>query len=199
MEGKKPRQRLSAASRRAQILDEATRLIGERGYYGFGLRELGERCGIGNAGLLHHFGSKEGLLIALLQDRDVRDRHSLELALPDSNESRTCTLERLRELFRAAMVRNRSQPELIRLYAILQAEALNEDHPAFDYFRTRETAFLDQVAPLLEAHTPHPRSTARQLLALMLGLEQQWLRSSQQFDLVAEWDRAVPNLLLNAC
>lgn len=188
------RERRPVSERRQQILDEASRLIGERGYYGFGLRELGMRCELGNAGLLHHFGSKEGLLIALLEDRDARDRHSLGLSQLNGG-SGTPNLDDLRALMRAAMVRNCSQPELIRLYAILQAEALNEEHPAFHYFCTRETNFLDQLAPMLSAHVPEPRSTARQLLALMLGLEQQWLRSGQTIDLIAEWDCAMASLL----
>src|ERR1700751_3581873 len=67
------RVRAKPEDRRAQILDEATKLIGQRGYYGFGIRELAQRCEITDAGLLHHCGSKEKLLIAVLEARDRRD------------------------------------------------------------------------------------------------------------------------------
>jgi len=40
------------------------------------------------------------------------------------------------------------------------------------------------------------RRAARQLLALMSGLEEQWLRSDHAFDGVAEWDSGVELLLL---
>lgn len=190
------KQRQNVEDRRQQILEEATLLIGERGYYGFGLRELGQRCGLGNAGLLHHFGSKEGLLIALLAHRDARDRECIGLArLEEEICSSTTTLEDVRGMLRAAVVRNCAQPELIRLYAVLQAEALNEAHPAFEFFLAREVGIVEGLRLHLSDYVSEPESTARQVLAAMLGLEQQWLRSGQSFDLVEEWDR-VADLLL---
>lgn len=176
-------------------MEEAARLIGERGYYGFGLRELGQRCGLGNAGLLHHFGSKEGLLIALLADRDLRDRECIGLSRLEEKSSGALTLKDLRGLLHAAAVRNCAQPELIRLYAILQAEALNEDHPAFEFFLSREAGIVDGLTRQLIGHVPNPSSTARQLLAAMLGLEHQWLRSGQRFELVTEWNLLMDRLL----
>lgn len=144
--------------------------------------------------MLHHFGSKEGLLIALLEDRDAKDRVSIGFSkLDDSLDA--LTLKEVRDLLNAAVVRNCAQPELIRLYAILQAEALNAEHPAYEFFHVREMAFIDKVAGFVSSHVSEPRSTARQLLALMLGLEQQWLRSGQAFDLVVEWERSVGLIL----
>src|ERR1700741_5612700 len=66
------RVRAKPENRRAQILDEAIRLIGERGYNRFTIQELAQRCQLSNPGLLHYFGSKEDLLVALLEDRDRR-------------------------------------------------------------------------------------------------------------------------------
>jgi hypothetical protein len=40
----------------------------------------------------------------------------------------------------------------------------------------------------------HPGSMARQLLALMSGLEEQWLRDPDSMDLVQEWDRAMETI-----
>jgi hypothetical protein len=48
---------------------------------------------------------------------------------------------------------------------------------------------------LVAPHVAEPRSTARQIHALMDGLSLQWLREKQAFDLVAEWDRAIAMLL----
>lgn len=190
------RQRQNADERRQQILEEASFLIGERGYYGFGLRELGQRCGLGNAGLLHHFGSKEGLLIALLAYRDMRDSEVMGLGrFGEKDCGPPLALDDLRAMLRAAVVRNCTQPELIRLYALLQSEALNETHPAFEFFLSREVGIVEGLRRHLLGHVPEPRSTARQILAAMLGLEQQWIRSGQAFDLVTEWDRAAERLL----
>src|ERR1700740_714871 len=84
----KPRVRAKPDDRRAQILDEATRLIGQRGYYGLGIRELSLRCQLTDAGLLHYFGSKEKLLTALLEDRDRRDAEivAMRAGLADTRE-----------------------------------------------------------------------------------------------------------------
>ena len=39
-----------------------------------------------------------------------------------------------------------------------------------------------------------PGSVARQLLALMSGLEEQWLHDPGTMDLVQEWDRAMQTI-----
>jgi AcrR family transcriptional regulator len=183
--------------RREQILDQAMRLIGERGYYGFGIKELAQRCGLGNAGLLHHFGSKERLLISLLEDRDRKDLAAATsfLGWSRSTAGAPISLPQFRAVLRDTVQRNTRNPELIRLYAVLQAEALNHEHPAHDYFLKREVALLDAFISALSAHVAEPRSVARQLHAQWQGLEQQWLRADQGFDIVGEWERAVAKLL----
>ena len=192
------RPRFNAEVRREQILNEAIRIIGECGYNGFSIQELAQRCQLTNAGLLYHFGSKDQLLIALLQDRDRRDTVSLtsmtELASYHAAHGDT-SMKTVLKLLRAIVQRNSEQPELVRLYTALHAEALNETHPARDYFAQREMATIDAFAQMIGAHVEQPRSTARQLLALMSGLEAQWLRVGQSFDLVAEWDLGVAKLL----
>ena len=55
--------------RRARILDETLRIVSERGYHGFGIQELAERCGLTKPGLLHHFGSRGELLLAISMTR----------------------------------------------------------------------------------------------------------------------------------
>jgi hypothetical protein len=41
----------------------------------------------------------------------------------------------------------------------------------------------------------HPDSLARQVLALMGGLEDQWLRDLAAVNLVREWDRAMDTVI----
>lgn len=195
---KRKRVRGKPEDRREQILAEATRLIGERGYYGFSIHELGQRCQLSNPGLLHYFGSKERLLIALLEDRDRRDAEVVTTAVglaPHEPLEAELTLKQVVDVLHATVVRNSTQPELVRLYAVLQAEAMNEGHPAHEYFLAREAAGLDAYARLVAPYVPEPLSMARHLAGLMLGLEQQWVRAGQTFDLVAEWDRAAARLL----
>jgi AcrR family transcriptional regulator len=191
------RERLDRELRREQILEEATRIISQRGYNGFAIQELARRCGITNAGLLHYFESKERLLIGVLEDRDRRDLaavHSIA-GLTGLESPGDFSLAELLKVLRAIVERNSTQLELVRLHVVLRAEALNQAHPARQYFLEREAAALLAFARMAAPHVAEPQSTARQLLALMSGLEEQWLRADHGFDLVAEWDRGVALLL----
>lgn len=184
--------------RRRLILDHATSIVSERGYNGFGLQELAQRCGLTKPGLLHHFPSKEDLLIAVLRDRDQRDEIAVVAATWDmarTGDAGHLSLPQVRDTFRAIVARNSTQAELVRLYAILRGEALNPQHPAFDYFNQRESAVRTLFSQMIAPHVANPPAIARQLMALMLGLEMQWLRDEQSFDLVAEWDHALAALL----
>jgi AcrR family transcriptional regulator len=195
------RERLDGELRRAQILEGATRIISQQGYNGFAVQELARRCGITNAGVLHYFGTKEGLLIALLEDRDRRDAaavHTLA-ALTGHEDHGGMSLDKLLQVLHAIVARNSVQPEFVRLYAVLRAEALNHAHPARRYFIEREAVVLDAFARMVAPHVATPHATARQLLAVMSGLEDQWLRADHGLDLIAEWDCGVARVLsLNA-
>ena len=191
------RERLDGALRREQILEMATSIISQRGYNGFAIQELARQCGITNARLLYYFGTKERLLIALLEDRDRRDAAAVcsIAGLTGQETPAELSLDELLKVLRAIVERNSIQPELVRLFAVLRAEALSQAHPARQYFADREAATLDKFARLVAPHVAEPISTARQLLAFMSGLEEQWLRAAHGFDLVAEWDRGVSRLL----
>jgi AcrR family transcriptional regulator len=61
---------------RRTILDSALHLFSERGYEGVGVAELCEASGITKPTLYHYFGSKRGLLDAIVAERGepLRDR-----------------------------------------------------------------------------------------------------------------------------
>jgi AcrR family transcriptional regulator len=185
--------------RRRLILEQAATIVSECGYNGFGLQELAARCGLTKPGLLHHFPSKEALLIAVLRDRDRRDEIAVVAATRAHTSAQTLlscpSLSGVRETLHAIVSRNSTQPELVRLYAVLRAEALSPSHPAHDYFNAREAAARDLFAQMLSPHVADPPATARHLMALMLGLEMQWLRDGLSFDLIEAWDDAVSALL----
>lgn len=190
------RDRRRPDERRSQILDEAARLIAQKGYYGFVVRECAERCGITEPGLLHHFGSKEKLLIAVLERRDRIDAEFIAAKTETSpGDRRPLTRSQVLALLRTIVAYNSTKPELARLYVILKAEALNATHPAYGYFMTRQAAVLASFAQMLTPHVSDPAASAIELVALMQGLEQEWLRTGLGFDLVAAWDRAAGRLL----
>ncbi len=186
---KPKRLRLPAEQRRAQIVDVATRLIGERGYWGVSLQDIAGECGISDTAVLHYFGTKEGLLLSVLERRDECDREALAelLGVPVDE-----LYDRLPEIplldFCAALVaRNSTQPEIVALYAILDAEALQPDHPAHDYFEARERRVLASFAAVRSDLDLPPEQRARFVLSLMDGLQLRWLRNRDGFDPVEEW------------
>lgn len=189
------RRRMPPELRRQQILDAAIRLIGKLGYHGFTVQKLAQACDLTNGGLLHYFGSKELLLVAMLQERDRREAAIIPAGLAFEPAQTGYSRVEAQRVFHAIVARSTAQPELLRLLTVLQSEALNREHPAHDYFLRRETMVLAEFANLLAGLTDDPRRTARKIRALIGGLEQQWLRANQDFDLVAECDEAIAALL----
>lgn len=91
--------------------------------------------------------------------------------------------------------RNASQPEIVRLFAVLQAESLTPDHPAHAYFVARQQRILDEITALAKAAggPAPPETTARRVMALMDGVQLQWLRSPGS-DLIQLWADTVGDL-----
>ncbi|GGM61397.1 TetR/AcrR family transcriptional regulator [Dactylosporangium sucinum] len=187
--GRRERSRLPAAQRRERIIAAATALVAERGFWGLSMQDVADDCGLTVPGLLHHVGSKDGLLVAVLEHRDAEDGRSLEAALGVPPEEAG-----LRELCAALVRRNAAQPEIVRLFAVLAAESLAPDHPAHDYFVARQRTVLDALADAAEGACADPEALARLVMATMDGLQLVWLRDPGTYDLVAMWEEAAAAL-----
>ena len=177
------RSRLPVAERRRQIVEVTTRLIAERGFWGLSMQDVADDCGLTVPGLLHHVGSKDGLLLAVLDHRDVEDKRAVAEQAPGT----------LRETCAAVVRRNASQPEIVRLFAVLEAESLTPDHPAHDWFGARQQRTVAELTALAST-AAQPEVLARQIVALMDGLQLQWLRCPSTVDLEAEWEAAAVRL-----
>lgn len=184
--------------RRAQVIDETVRIIGERGYHGFTVQELAKRCGLSNAGLLYYFASKDELLVAALEELERSEREAVDsithAALRAGPQDREAVLALLGAIVQLGV----SNPENLRLDIVLRAEAMDSSHPAYEVFRKRDRDVLNLLTKVLTGYAPEPRRTARRVYAVMDGLGEQWLRSNKSFDLVDEIISAVlvlaPNL-----
>ena len=188
------RSREDATVRRAQIIAEATSLIGRHGYNGFTVQALAARCGLTNAGLLHYFGSKDKLLLALLEELQAEETEVLA-PLVAAAAARPLSRQAIAQLLRTMVARIAARDEMARFAAVLQSEAIDPTHPAHHGFIVRERMALDMFESLVRDVMPDPPATARQLYAMMHGLLQQWLRSGRAFDLVGEWGKAVAMLV----
>ncbi|MGI5238195.1 TetR/AcrR family transcriptional regulator [Dactylosporangium sp. CA-139066] len=181
---RRERSRLPAEQRRRQIIEAATALVAERGFWGLSMQDVADACGLTVPGLLHHVGSKDGLLIAVLEHRDAEDRRAVGDPPPAD----------VRALCAALVRRNATQPEIVRLFAVLAAESLAPDHPAHDYFARRQRTVLESLTELARPVAARPEALARQIVATMDGLQLQWLRAPDETDLVAMWEAAAESL-----
>ncbi|MET7275951.1 TetR/AcrR family transcriptional regulator [Streptomyces flaveolus] len=175
--------RLSKGERtRARILDSATELFSRAGFNAVSLRDIAAHAGLTHAGVLHHFAGKEALLTAVLGHRDRTDAQSVFPGITHPGVPEPVPAERLRMLV-GLVARNSATPGLVALYTKLSAEATDPGHPAHHYFKERYRILREELTLLVEAlraaadppPAVDPAVVARQLLALMDGLQTQWL------------------------
>src|SRR2546426_8290034 len=57
---------MSRADRERQMLDMAEEVFAEQGYHKAAMDEIAERCGVSKPMLYEYFGSKEGLMLAVV-------------------------------------------------------------------------------------------------------------------------------------
>lgn len=122
---------------RELILETALAVIGRRGYGATSLRDIAAEVGMTQAGMLHHFGTKENLLVEVLRQRDAASRAALAEARDDRPDSEPMSVRVAR--------RNAHAPALVHLYVSLQAAAFSPDHPAHGFFRERQLEIHDIV------------------------------------------------------
>jgi len=165
------------------ILIAATSVFAESGYRAGSLRTIGEKVGITDAGILHHFGSKVALLAAVLEWRDER----IAPLLPEAGVSGVETFEGLLRI--ADYIP--TEPGIARLHCTLLAESTDANHPAHDFFvkrydRTRGelvTAFHAAQAKGQLKTGVDPNDAASATLAVMDGLQLQWLLRPDAVDI----------------
>ncbi|WP_425245114.1 TetR/AcrR family transcriptional regulator [Streptomyces sp. NEAU-NA10] len=168
--------RVRSEERRAEIVRAALEVIAERGYRGASLAAVAERVGLTQQGLLHHFPTKDALLVAVLEERDQWD------AVPHT---------RWRVDLLASLVEyNAMRPGIIQTFSALLGESVTEGHPAREYFTERYTQVRSSMAEVLRAEygdrLPNgltPERAAPLLVAVMDGLQYQWLLDPESVDM----------------
>ncbi|MDX2402028.1 TetR family transcriptional regulator [Streptomyces microflavus] len=165
-----------------------------RGYNNASLAEIADRVGLTQAGVLHYFRSKALLLTSVLE---LRDRADIEQLGPDRPQG----LDFLRHLVNTAL-RNAEREGIVRLYAVLSAESVTDDHPAQEYFRDRYDGLRVFVADALREACELPadraditENAANAIIAVMDGLQVQWLLAPDSVDMAASTDLVVTSLL----
>ena len=169
------------AERRQRILDAALQVFAAHGYRAGSMREVARVADMSLSNLMHHFKTKDDLLLALLERRDA-----------DSPGQRTGTNDLVADILTQARW-NQTMPELIALYSVLSAESLTDGHPGRDYFIERFTTvrrgFEEEFAKLHDAGRLRPgvdpHMVAGSITALWDGIQLQRLLQPDQIDVVA--------------
>lgn len=168
--------RTRSGERRAEIVRAALEVIAERGYRGASLAAVAERVGLSQQGLLHHFPTKDALLVAVLEERDKWD------AVPNGSWRV--------DLLASLVEYNAMRPGIIQTFSALLGESVTEGHPAREYFTDRYTRVRASMAVALRTEygdrLPNglsPERTAPLLVAVMDGLQYQWLLDPESVDM----------------
>lgn len=151
----------------------ATEIFAESGFRAGTMKDIAERAGISQRGLVHHFASKEELLLEVLEARAVESARLMRDGSP-------------REVLLGVvdiMTDNARRPRLVELHTVLFAEAIAPEHPAHEHHAQRLhlwRAYLTHVftrAQLEGALAPGitADSAATTMVALQDGIQIQWL------------------------
>ncbi|MFC8683163.1 TetR/AcrR family transcriptional regulator [Microbacterium ureisolvens] len=189
---RQPRSRPETLAKRRDILDAAVEIFGSKGFAGGTLQEIADQVGMTHAGILHHFGSKDQLLLQVLQHRDETDVADLEEQhIPDG-------MPLFRHLVRTAFV-NAHRAGIVQAYVVLSAESVTDDHPGRDFFQKRYQTLRTEVAHAFavvcaERGVTEPATVAyasTSILAVMDGLQVQWLLDPDDVDLARASEFAI--------
>ncbi|KDA04690.1 TetR family transcriptional regulator [Microbacterium sp. CH12i] len=194
------RTRPATRLKRTEILKAAVEIFGNKGSTNGTLADVAEQVGMTHAGVLHHFGSKQNLLLEVLAYRDQADVADLvEQHIPGGPEL-------FLHLVRTAFA-NEQRPGIVQAYTVLSSESVTDDHPGREYFEERYTTLRREASEALHelcvqkgVADPQTISAASaSILAVMDGLQLQWLLHPDTVELGAASEfaiRAIVNAVL---
>jgi AcrR family transcriptional regulator len=180
----------ATAATRERIVAAAAELFAERGFHATPMTAVAEASGLSQSGLLHHFPTKDGLLAEVLRERDVRDLAMLATARDHAPRG----WEVWDDMTRLVRL-NSDRAAIVRLFTSLAGEAVDPDHPGHGWLGEHHRSAVDALARALHDAvadgTADPavpaESLARQAVALMDGLQVQWLMRPTEVDMAGDF------------
>ncbi|MFE0675610.1 TetR/AcrR family transcriptional regulator [Streptomyces sp. NPDC058867] len=182
--------------RRSRILDAAVEHFAQWGFHASSLARIAKDVGITQGGLLHHFRSKEDLLVQVLERAEEQDKERFFAERYTSATACYAGLVRLTE-------HNAARPGRTRMFNVLLAEAGDVGHPAHAYFVRRYAELVDVMSDSLRLAVADGElrpdtdvvELAEETAAVMDGLQLQWLLNPRGFDMVARFRQYADRLL----
>ena len=178
------RRQEGTAERREAILRAAMNVFATRGFHNASLVEIAEEVGMTHSGVIHHFGNKEQLLVAVLAYRDDADVVNFE----DHKAPKGAAF--LEHLILTAE-ENTRRAGIVQGYTVLSAESVTDGHPAQQYFRDRfvglRIMLVDALRVVTEGELPDTTlgEAASAIIGTMDGLQVQWLLDPATLDMPA--------------
>lgn len=168
--------------RQIEILAAATRIFSQYGYRGGTIARIAAEAELSQPGLIHHFPSKDAILMAVVEQRDEEDREVVNAAYRISSN----VIEALTQVLH----KNALDPDLMRLFTVLSTEALNADHPAHEFFAHRYARVIANTATAVRSNQAagvvrddlDPEDVARLLVAAADGLRYQALITDEPIE-----------------
>lgn len=180
-------------ARRNRILAAATREFGNRGYESTRIADIARSAGVTDAGVLHHFSTKQDLFMAVVERREEAYQ---TVSLPGES------VRSLFDQFIEAVRRAAEEPELLRFRVMLTGASRIKGHPVEGRAqRTLESA-LDTLIPMVRgriaageiAEGTDPEQLILELFALNEGIRDQWSTLPDRIDYVAVFTAAANSL-----
>jgi AcrR family transcriptional regulator len=143
------KKQLQGEQSRELILDATERLMATRGYAATSISDIRKACGLPPSSIYWHFGSKEGVLAAVMQRG--ADRFFAAIPTTDDVQAQLAVVSRLQA----------QHPDFLRLFYMLSLERGNDPAVAAVIRRVRDTAisqFRDAITQLLPADVPQKKA-----------------------------------------
>ncbi len=178
--------------RKEQVIRAAVHFFGQNGYHGTRLADIAAAAGLTEPGLLHHYPSKVQLLMDVLAERDRIDSERFSYLAPGMKTDMLDALE-------ALMKYNQTVPGLVQLFTVLVAGSIDANHPGHEFFMQRyrhaRKESLQAVRQAQEQGRIRPDIPAEDLIVLVMammdGLQIQWLYEPERVDLARLFDQFV--------
>lgn len=175
MAGVKGQVQRRGVERRREIVQAALDLFTKRGARGTSIADVAERVGISAPAVLHHFGTKDDLLMAVVQERDKRVAVEFTELL---SEGGLAGLGRLVDMGEVLA----QERGLMAAYVVFLAENLHEGDVAHRYFVDRTYVTTDFLAGLIRdgqksgeiRSDVDPGTKAGEITAFLHGAAMQW-------------------------
>lgn len=167
---------------RMLLVEAATELFTEKGYQQTTFADIADRSGISRGSIPWHFGSKEGLLAAVLD-------HATEVLLEEPADAEATIAALVDRAKRAATLRTSL------LFITLYVEAVKPDSPIHDRYAALHDRLRESVERWVERSAVRlPETITSDDLAVLLvgagiGVHLQWAMAPEKIDADRAFDK----------